>query len=256
MSYSELLNKLHRTWVQALIDDYWADYAAMIVDAELSYRLDHDYGEECIGEIFVYLPLSSYSLLKKDEEGQKVLVDKFRFIGQGHIWYNMENFPVNFRVKLMDVEEDWQKTIKYLIAQSKDLNQAVISEKVRTREEREPAVYTYNEMKFASKSEIRIAQELEQAGVLFFPLPMAVRHETGKLYLDHREVDFLVCVDGIWGVLEVAYHVHRYEKDKEKDAWLKKSGILCIEHFTAERCYNAPKAVVAEFLEHLAKYKK
>jgi hypothetical protein len=46
----------------------------------------------------------------------------------------MENFPVNFRVKLMDVEEDWQKTIKYLIAQSKDLNQAVISEKVRARE--------------------------------------------------------------------------------------------------------------------------
>jgi hypothetical protein len=256
MSYSELLDKLHRTWVQALIDDYWTDYAAMVVDAALTYHLDSDYGEDFIDEISVFLPLSSYSLLEKDEEGKQVLIDKFRFIGQGHIWGNMENFPVNFRVKLIDVEQDWKKTIKYLIAQSKDLNQAVISEKVRAREKKEPAVYTYNEMKFASKSEIRIAQELEQVGVLFFPLPMAVRHDTGKFYLDHREVDFLVCVDGIWGVLEVAYHIDRYEKDKEKDAWLKKSGILCIEHFTAESCYNTPKAVVAEFLEHLAKYKK
>jgi hypothetical protein len=171
MSYSELLDKLHRTWVQALIDDYWTDYAAMVVDAALTYHLDSDYGEDFIDEISVFLPLSSYSLLEKDEEGKQVLIDKFRFIGQGHIWGNMENFPVNFRVKLIDVEQDWKKTIKYLIAQSKDLNQAVI-------------------------------------------------------------------------------------KDKEKDAWLKKSGILCIEHFTAESCYNTPKAVVAEFLEHLAKYKK
>lgn len=133
MSYSELLDKLHRTWVQALIDGYWNDYAAMVVDAELDYTLNDEYGEQYISEILVYLPLSLYSLLKKDEEGQKVLVNAFRFIGHGHIWYDMENFPVNFRVKLMDVEEGWQKTIKYLIAQSKDLNQAIISEMVRTR---------------------------------------------------------------------------------------------------------------------------
>lgn len=228
----------------------------VLVDAELDYVLDQDYGEEIISSVSVYLPLSSYTLLGKDEVAKEILTEKFKFVAEGHIWYNMEKFPLHFRVKLLEVEEDWQKTIKYLIAQSKELNQAVVSEKIGMREGREPAVYTYNEMKFASKSEIRIAQELEQAGVLFFPLPLAVRNETGKNYLDHREVDFLVCVDGTWGVLEVAHHPDRYEKDAEKHAWLQKSGILCVVHRPAEKCYNQPRAVVTEFLEILAKYKK
>ncbi len=39
MEDSELLEKLHQTWVQALINDYWNDYAAIIVDAELELRI-------------------------------------------------------------------------------------------------------------------------------------------------------------------------------------------------------------------------
>jgi len=111
-------------------------------------------------------------------------------------------------------------------------------------------------MKFASQSEIRIAQELERHKVLFFPLPLAVRADSGNLFEDHREVDFIVCQDGIWGILEVAYHPDRYEQDKQKDLWFKRSGILCIEHYTAERCYNESGAVVSEFLGILAKYKR
>ena len=149
-------------------------------------------------------------------------------------------------------------------------------------------------MRFASRSEIRIAQELEERRVLFFPLPLAVRTDTGALYEDHREPDFLVCQDGVWGILEVAYHPDRYEKDSEKDIWFKKSGILYTQHYkqrldnlrrkdalrgaatteisvrlgsysashfegsayTAERCYNHPSEVVDEFLQLLAKHKR
>jgi hypothetical protein len=110
-------------------------------------------------------------------------------------------------------------------------------------------------MKFASASEIRIAQELERLKVLFFPLPLAVRAETGNFYEDHREVDFLICHQGKWGILEVSYHPDRFEKDKEKDAWFKRSGILCIEHYSAEKCYQTPNAVVEEFLSILMQYK-
>ena len=60
--------------------------------------------------------------------------------------------------------------------------------------------------------------------MLFFPLPLAARSDTGALYLDHREPDFLICQDGTWGILEVAFHPDRYEKDSEKDIWFKKSG--------------------------------
>jgi hypothetical protein len=111
-------------------------------------------------------------------------------------------------------------------------------------------------MKLASQSEIRIAQELESRKVLFFPLPLAVRAETGNFYEDPREVDFLICQDGTWGNLEVSFHPDRYEKDSEKDSWFKKSGILCIQHYSAERCYNSPSNVVEEFLAILAKHKR
>jgi len=145
-------------------------------------------------------------------------------------------------------------TMPHLIVNAKDSNQAIVTEKVFSREKKQ--VYLYNEMKFASQAEIRIAQEFERRKILFFPLPLAVRNDTGNLFEDHREVDFLVCHDGIWGILEVSYHPDRFEKDAEKDSWFKDSGILCIQHSTAERCYNQPSAVVNEFLKILAKYKR
>ncbi|MDJ0800571.1 MAG: hypothetical protein QNJ51_27820 [Calothrix sp. MO_167.B12] len=157
-------------------------------------------------------------------------------------------------MQLIEIEEDWQNRIKFIIDNYNYVNQGLITETVFIRKEKDPIVY--KEIKFGSQSEVRIAQELERAGVLFFPLPLAVRHETGKFHLDHREVDFLVCSDGIWGILEVSFHPERYENDKEKDAWFKQSGILCIEHYPSEKCYNYPRAVIEEFLSILAKYKR
>jgi very-short-patch-repair endonuclease len=52
----------------------------------------------------------------------------------------------------------------------------------------------------------------------------------------------------------VAYHPNRYEQDSEKDFWMKKAGILCIQHYTAERCYKETAQVVDEFLSVLQKH--
>ncbi len=258
----DLTEKLHRTWIQALIHNYWNDYAAIIINAELAFDWEwncHNNDDEIIS-ILIYLPFELYSIVRNDEQIQVVLKEHFLTIAEGHIpgWSNIpwfkENFPVNYRVKLLEIEEDWKKTIKFLITKSKELNQGRVSEIVFTRKGKEMLVY--NEMKFASQSEIRIAQELENRGILFFPLPLAVKCETGEFYKDHREADFLICLDGTFGILEIAYHQHRYEQDKEKDAWFKKSGILCIEHYTAERCYKHPSTVVNEFLNILAKHKR
>lgn len=118
-------------------------------------------------------------------------------------------------------------------------------------------IIRYNEMRFASQAEVSIAKVLEERQVLFFPTPLAVRYETGNCCEDHREPDFLVCYEGTWGILEVAYHTpERYEKDRAKSAWFKKSGLLCIEHYTAEVCLKDPNRVVDEFLTILAQHKR
>jgi hypothetical protein len=98
--------------------------------------------------------------------------------------------------------------------------------------------------------------ELEARKILFFPLAVAVRAETGQNWQDHREVDFLICHDGVWGILEVACHPNRFEQDAQKMGWFKQSGILCIEHVTAERCHQDAKGVLTQFLAVLAKHKR
>ncbi len=181
-----------------------------------------------------------------------------RVVSRGRIYDNnynvVDNLPFINRVKLIEVEQDWQNIVKNLIANAQNPNQGLISEKVASKNGK--PINVYNEMKFASRSEIRIAQELETQKILFFPLPLGVRADTGNFYNDHREVDFLICQDGAWGILEVSYHPDRYEKDSEKDSWFKKSGILCIQHYSAERCYNFSKEVVEEFLTILARYRR
>lgn len=249
--------KIHRTWVQLLIEHDFKEVAAIAIDADVTILyddVDSSYGPHPAYGIAFDIPTSAYSLVKKDDHIREIMERAIRPIVKGQVSELIENFTVEFRIKLIEVEEGWQETVRRLIVRSGDPNQGFITEKAFLKQHKQP--YLYNEIKFASKSEIRIAQEFETQHILFFPLPLAVRAETGNKYQDHREVDFLVCYDGVWGILEVSYHPDRFEKDAEKDSWFKKSGILCIQHYSAERCYNTPKEVANEFLEILKKHKK
>ncbi|GFE72270.1 hypothetical protein [Chroococcus sp. FPU101] len=251
---TNFIEKLHRTWIESLIRHDFTECASLIVDARLELDEQQNRFGDTIEGLCVYLTFDNYERVKENEKIRTLLSENFNFIAKGHPWHDMSNFPIEYRVELMEVDENWQKIIKYLITNSKELNQGLVTEKCFSRKEKNPIIY--NEMKFASQTEVRIAQELENTKVLFFPLPLAVRAETGKIYEDHREVDFLVCHEGTWGILEVSHHPNRYEKDKEKDAWFKQSGILCIEHYSAEKCYNSSKKVVHEFLSILSKFKR
>lgn len=248
--------QLHRTLAQLLLEHEYRHLAAIILDSEI--ELLYGWNNELPYCVALDIPTSAYGMVVKDENSKEVLEHAVRAVLRGHITDNDgnplgEQFKIEYRIKLMEVEIGWQEVIRTLIVDRDSPNQGLITEKVFARKKKQP--YTYNEMKFASKSEIRIAQEFESRGVLFFPLPLAVRADTGIHYKDHREVDFLVCEDGTWGILEVSWHPDRYEKDSEKDAWFKKSGILCVEHRTAEKCHDTPSEVVDEFLEILAKHK-
>jgi hypothetical protein len=199
-----------------------------------------------------------FTYVKNNEQTKTIMERSLLAVCYGRIDFQeygekVEN-PISYRVKLLDVDSDWKNAVRSLILEEGISNQGEITELVFKKNGKTP--YVYNEMKFASQSEIRIAQELESQKVLFFPLPLAVRAETGKFFEDHREVDFLVCENGLWGILEVSYHPDRFEKDSEKDKWFKKSGILCVEHYSAEKCYNFSKKVVDEFLSVLRKHRK
>jgi hypothetical protein len=248
---NEFEESLHRTLVQFLVVSNQRELAAATIDGQVKQRYDQ---RGNIDGFYLDVPVSAYLLIAADQKLQDTLRRAFRAVVTGHQPpVAGDDIAVEIRMKLMPVENGWQEVVRDEITKSKGSNQGLVSELLAAKNGR--PVITYNELRYASNSEVRIAQEFERRKVLFFPLTVGIRADTGTSYKDHREVDFLVCQDGVWGILEVAYHPDRYEQDKEKDAWFKKSGILCIEHYTSERCYNASKEVVQEFLSHLARYK-
>lgn len=238
-----------------LVAGNYREIAALVVDGSI----DSMYADDYVDGFFVELPPNVMPFIEDDPALKQTIEQTFRTAVYGHVKYSSGNIieaddiRVFFRMKLLAIEDNWREKIKEQIVNAKDSNQAVITEKVFAREKKK--VFEYNEMKFASQAEIRIAQELERRKVLFFPLPLAVRNETGILYKDHREVDFLICSDGTWGILEVAFHPGRYEQDSEKDSWFKRSGILCIQNYSAERCYRQSNTVVEDFLSILRQHK-
>lgn len=245
---------IQRTWVQLLIDSNYKEAAAIAIDTDIRLLWGQESFNGPDGLAFE-IPTFAFSIVKQNESLRKIFEASIIPVASRFLSSEPRNPLSEFRVKLIEPEKDWQNITRNLIANTQNPNQGLVTEKIFLQKgEREP--FKYNEMKFASRSEIRIAQELEARNVLFFPLPLAVRSETGNFYEDHREPDFVICLDGVWGILEVSYHKDRYEKDSEKDIWFKKSGILCVQHYTAERCFNSPKEVVDEFLSILSKYKK
>lgn len=255
-------SQFHRTWVQLLIENGYRDVAAIAIDSELSIQ---GYEVEDFNEfrridtgISIDVPSTMFTYVKNNEQTKKVMSTALLAVCDGRIDFldygKKVETPISYRVKLLEVDDDWKNAARNLILEKGISNQGDITELMFRKSGKTP--YIYNEIKFASQSEIRIAQELELQKVLFFPLPLAVRAETGKFFEDHREVDFLICDNGLWGILEVSYHPNRFEKDSEKDKWFKKSGILCVEHYSAEKCYKSSKQVVAEFLSVLRKHKK
>lgn len=252
-----ILPRIHRTWVQLLIEYGFKDIAAIAVDCELDIGYTESYGEAVADSVTIDVPVSMNLVVKKDARIQKAMEESLFVIMKGHVFdenLEREDFKVSYRLKLLGAEENWKNIVRELIVNSEHPNQGIVTEKMFAKRGKEPL--TYNEMKFASQSEIRIAQEFERRKVLFFPLPLAVRADTGNLFEDHREIDFLVCNEGVWGILEVAHHPDRFEKDSEKNLWFKRSGILCAENFTAERCYSDSANVVSEFLSVLTNHKR
>ncbi|MFM5903220.1 MAG: pentapeptide repeat-containing protein [Dolichospermum sp.] len=111
-------------------------------------------------------------------------------------------------------------------------------------------IHTWENLRFRSKTEIKIAEALDRTGVLFVPNSLA-RLTTPK-GRENKEADFLICYNGKWGILEVDGPFHTAERrveEQERERIFKKNGIKVVERFDAQRCYNNPDEVVQEFFK-------
>lgn len=113
------------------------------------------------------------------------------------------------------------------------------------------APHNWQNLNFRSKSEIKIAEVLDKRGILFFP------NVRGRVSSDDRmvtrEIDFLICHEGKWGILECdgkKYHQTAAD-DHGRDRDWRIYGIRCIERFSSDECYNYPEKVVDKFLDLL-----
>jgi hypothetical protein len=105
---------------------------------------------------------------------------------------------------------------------------------------------------FSSVSEVKIAQALDRVGVLFFPNCLGRLTTTEGRRI--RECDFLICYEGIWGILEVdgaPYHPpSRAAEDHKRDGFFLDHGVW-VHRFDSNECFKYPDDVVKRFLQRL-----
>jgi hypothetical protein len=152
--------------------------------------------------------------------------------------------PIKVQLQVPEVEADIEpnpdtQTIEYSTLDNSIGNQGL------------GAPLQWSGLNFRSKSEIKIAQALDDRGVLYFP------NARGRLSQNYsrvnREADFLVCDKGRWGILECdgeQYHQSAAD-DHARDLLWNAQGIWFIKRFSSTECYNNPAKVVDLFLAML-----
>lgn len=137
-------------------------------------------------------------------------------------------------------DQNWRHDLHELVRGKGVSNQASGAETARM----------WQGFRFRSATEIKIAEALDRAGVLFFPLPKArVVTPNGHMNV---EPDFVICQEGRWGILEVdgePFHPPtRSAIEHDRDRLFRLHGVVCVERFDAKRCYENPDKTVEDFL--------
>ncbi|QIZ70149.1 hypothetical protein [Oxynema aestuarii] len=107
--------------------------------------------------------------------------------------------------------------------------------------------YSWNGWQFRSLAEVKIAEALDRAGVLFFPKATArLATPDGR---QNEDPHFLICYEGKLGILAVDFE----EADEgATDRLFQSQGIHMIHHYNVTECSAQSDRVVLEFLQHLS----
>ncbi|SKB13579.1 Pentapeptide repeat protein [Planktothrix sp. PCC 11201] len=104
--------------------------------------------------------------------------------------------------------------------------------------------YFWKKWRFHSLEQVKIAEALDRAGVLFFPNSKAQLPNFEDQ--PYKQVDFLICYNSKLGVLEIQYS--DTEKQEQRDYFLSKQGIFLIEYCDPVQCLEDPDQIVQEFI--------
>jgi hypothetical protein len=184
-------------------------------------------------------PRVAYDALRDEHSAAYRAVKKaFNAVGT---WFTIE-------AEIVPAEPGWRDEMYELICgrgvsnQGEDIPQPII----------------YENLRFRSVSERRIAEALDRARIMYLPNCRArlnIQNSPGGR--GNREADFVICDNGRFGILEVdgaPYHPPtRTVHDHERDRLFKAHGIRVIEHYDSGRCAESADKVVKEFLDILRK---
>jgi hypothetical protein len=151
----------------------------------------------------------------------------------------VEEVSIRYRAQLVEIDADWRHELQEIARGKRVHNQALDAERV----------LIWANHRFRSQAEIKIAEALDRAKLLFLPNCKA---RLGFSNRENREPDFLVCWNGKWGILEVdgePFHPpSRAVDDHERDRLFNAHGIMFVQHFDAGECYESADTVVKKFL--------
>jgi very-short-patch-repair endonuclease len=231
-----------------LIDGGEEDAAHVLLSCSIALDLTEDMDIWCnpprpkgtyYGDVHIQAHRSAYNILNDQENPiRKSIIDAIKAVTPHHI--RLIEFII--KAEIIVIDPNWRNELLQIARGRGVHNQLADLEKAKVR--------TWNNLRFRSQSEVRLAIALDRTGVFFLPNCRGrLNTQDGR---ENREADFLVCCEGKWGILEVdgePFHPRsRTVQDHERDRLFKAYGIRVVEHFDASECFeNAPK-VVEKFL--------
>jgi AbiJ N-terminal domain 3/Abortive infection C-terminus len=125
----EFENRLIQTTIAYLIERNLHEVASLLVESELSLIYCSNGFSEFLEEAVIDLPISIYNLVEKSDYFKKEITKALNKIAHKNIRDMGSELSVEFRIKLIAIEENWKEKVQDLILNFKDPNQGVDIEK-------------------------------------------------------------------------------------------------------------------------------
>jgi hypothetical protein len=239
--------------VRFLIDGGDDKAAAILVESRLNIRVVGVYDHDEWGDVFyrvnyvVEAPRAGYDALHQLYAAEGARDWDAHAVGEAIRGALNAVTPANIEVRHIDARFDQTPAVE---GWRTDVTAFLLGRETHNQASGPGPMRMWENLRFRSESEKRVAQALDAAGAMFLPNCRARVTDDGVRRT--VEPDFLVCWKGRVGILEVdgePFHPPtRTVHDHARDRIFKTHGITVVEHFDASECFEQPAEVVRKFL--------